>query len=280
MRSSQSVGGVAIAVPLIVCMAGVMAAQSVEVSRGYTPRPNGSEDVSATVGDDAIQLFKSESFNGDMSPVDQLTTKPAGALQDLPKDLEDSLSSLRWNLPPGVVVVFFEDDGGKGEQYVVWGKGQASGLSKWNFNDKASQFAWYYVGGNSDLPPHIKGDHINSPSGVESASGAVAEDSMHLFKSKNFKANDAIVSNVTGQPAGQLNELPQDLPDSLTSLQWNLPPGVVVVFFQDANGMKQQAAIWGQGQVADIDVWDFNDKISRWAWYFVGSGPKAAASAN
>ena len=79
-------------------------------------------------------------------------------------------------------------------------------------------------------------------------------------------------------PMGQLQNLPAELKDSMSSLQWNVPPGVVVVFYQDAGGLKQQAAIWGIGQFRNIDTWDFNDKVSRWAWYQLGSAEKRIAS--
>jgi hypothetical protein len=54
-------------------------------------------------------------------------------------------------------------------------------------------------------------------------------------------------------------------------MRWNLPEGVIVMFYQDANGKKQQVAVWGQAQLADLDAWDFNDKASRWSWAYIGS---------
>ena len=39
MGNRDSVGAVAISIPVITCMAGMMALQSVDVRRGYTPPP-------------------------------------------------------------------------------------------------------------------------------------------------------------------------------------------------------------------------------------------------
>jgi hypothetical protein len=65
--------------------------------------------------------------------------------------------------------------------------------------------------------------------------------------------------------------VPKKMGDSLTSLRWNLPEGVIIMLYQDAGGKKQQVAIWGEGELADLDLWDFNDKISRWSWAYVGA---------
>jgi hypothetical protein len=237
---------------------------------GASARPQGTEDVTAAITEDTIQFYKDADYKDAVTQLDGVTkSNKGGQALDLQQGLEDSLTAMRWNLPPGVVVVLYEDDGGKGEQFAIWGKGQTPSIAKFDFDNKASQWAWFYVGGVTNPAPHLRSAQSSSPLGAEHASGEVADNSLQLFKSKDFAANEAMVSNVTSQPAGKLNTLPQDLPDSLTSLRWNLPPGVVVVFYQDSSGLKQQAAIWGNGQIADIDVWDFNDKVSRWAWYNV-----------
>ena len=59
--------------------------------------------------------------------------------------------------------------------------------------------------------------------------------------------------------------------DSLTSMKWNLPAGVVVTLYEDADGKKDRVSIWGSGQIDSLDVWDFNDKVSRWSWAYVGT---------
>jgi len=273
------VGGLAVAAWMVMLAAG----PAQDKSRGPTgasPRPYGTDDLTASVNDDAVQLFRDSDFKNDFAPLDGVTkSNKGGQTYDLPDELNDSLSSVRWNLPAGVVVVLYEDVGPKGEQLALWGKGQVSHLAKFDFNDKASRWAWYYVGGVTSPSRNLQDAASNGPLGAEIGSSAIGEDALEMFKDKNFKNTSATVSGVTGHPSATLERLPKDLPDSMTSLRWNLPPGVVVVFYQDASGLKQQAAIWGSGQMPDIDVWDFNDKVSRWGWYYVGA-PGASSTAN
>jgi hypothetical protein len=97
---------------------------------------------------------------------------------------------------------------------------------------------------------------------------------MHI--DKNFRDDMQQVSPVTGQTPNARHELPANMRDKLTSMRWNLPDGVLVMLYQDANGKKQQIGLWGQGQVKDLDLFDFNDKASRWSWAYVGTAPTMA----
>jgi hypothetical protein len=78
------------------------------------------------------------------------------------------------------------------------------------------------------------------------------------------------VSPVTMMRAGELQKFDSSIDDSLTSVQWSLPVGVIVLMYEDADGKKDRVAIWGKGQVDDLDIWDFNDKASRWSWAYIG----------
>jgi hypothetical protein len=53
MAQRDSVGAVAISIPVIVCMSGIMAVQSVEVRRGYAPSPQEIEYQSTMADTDA-----------------------------------------------------------------------------------------------------------------------------------------------------------------------------------------------------------------------------------
>lgn len=257
-------------------LAGIAAAQSTLVIQPrtvYVERPPGTVVIveSAKVAADSILLFRDRGFQDEAVLTSITATQAAGQAHDLPAGMEDSLSSLRWNLPAGVLVVLYEDDGAKGEQLALWGSGQIEALSEFDFNDKASQWAWYYVGGgHKPSEVVIRGTALPVGAVVVAAGTPVTQSTLQLFKSKNFEAN-TVTLNPLSQAANTLHRLPEDLPDSLTSMRWNLPPGVVVMFYQDADGGKQQVPIWGNGQVADLDIWDFNDKASRWAWYYIGS---------
>lgn len=249
-----------------------LAQQVVEVRKVYIERPPNTVAIvpGVTVASDSIQLFRDANFKDEKGSVN-ITGQPAGQAHEFPNGIEDSLSSLRWSLSPGVLVIIYEDDGAKGEQMALWGTGQIDRLSQFDFDNKASQYAWYYVGGGQEPSEVIvRGAALPVGSVTVTGSAPVPASTLQLFKSKNFGANTVTLNPLT-QPANTLNRLPEDLPDSLTSMRWNLPPGVIIVFNQDADGGKQQVAIWGNGQVSDLDVWDFNDKASRWAWHYIGS---------
>jgi hypothetical protein len=247
------------------------------VRRGYVAIPPGSEPLAAEIGAGTIVMFKDQNFKGTQGAATAITASAAsGQLKELPNDLPDSLSSVQWNLPPGIVVILFEDAAGKGEQLALWGKGQMSDLTDWGYNDKASRWSWYNVGaGDSAGPGATIGPHGSRPT-----SASVPERSVVMHEDKNFDRDTETVTDITTHPAGQLHNLPGDIKDELTSMRWNLPAGVIVLLYEDAGGEENQVAVWGLGEVADLDVWDFNDKVSRWAWAYVGTPHKLPPPSN
>ncbi|MCI0366127.1 MAG: hypothetical protein L0Y44_12095 [Phycisphaerales bacterium] len=250
-----------------------MQAQTVvEVREAYIERPPGAVVIvePATTAADTIELFRDRDLEGDTVLINVIGTQAAGTAHDLPDGIKDSLSSLRWSLPPGVLVVLYEDHGAKGEQLALWGSGQIDALSAFDLNDKASEWAWFYVGGAVEPTEFVRYGEV-IPVGASAGTAPVPQGTLQLFKSKNFEATTFTVNSVTSNAANTLHELTGALSDSLTAMRWSLPPGVVVILYQDADGDKQQVPIWGNGQVANLDVWDFNDKASRWAWYYIGS---------
>src|SRR5687768_14210671 len=78
-----------------------------------------------------------------------------------------------------------EDGGAKGEQFPIWGRGQVDRLSTFDFNDKASRWAWYYVGGAIDPSEVLLGGEL-LPVGAVTGTVPTAGDTMQMFKSKNF----------------------------------------------------------------------------------------------
>lgn len=252
---------------------------SQRVPATLSERPPHTDPTTMTVPDDAIQFYRDARFRDDVVQVDKVTAAHAAATpEDLPgPGMKDALSSIRWNLPTGVVVILYEDAGGKGEQLALWGSGETDSLAKWDFDNKASRWAWFYLGGDASASEQVKKGLATGPYKAEAPPPALAANSMRLFVDDNYKNTMAEVPSVTAAPMGQMQNLPGSLKDSMSSLQWNLPEGVVVVFYQDAGGLKQQAAVFGKGQLHDIDLWDFNDKVSRWAWFRL-SGTGAADS--
>jgi hypothetical protein len=265
-------------VAMVVTLAGVASVLGVQkpaapsasdAIKGHIPAPPGSETLTATLEANTVQLFEANNYEGSTATLNASDAAPqSGGLRELPHGLADSLTSLRWNVEPGVVVVFYEDSGGKGEQLIIWGKGQSPDISRWDFNDKASRWTWYDVGG-SGMAASAGG--MRAPHGAQPLSTSVPENTIQFFVDKNFENDMKQVSPMTAEKHGELHAVPSHEADRLTSLRWNLPEGVIVMLYQDAGGKKQQVAIWGEGQVPDLDIWDFNDKVSRWSWAYVGA---------
>jgi hypothetical protein len=170
---------------------------------GYIPAPPGSETLTAPMDPVSIQMFRDANFAGSqglLSNVD--ATIPPGTLSELPTGLPDAMSSLRWNLPRGVIVVFYENSSARGEQLIVWGTGQVAELKKWEFNDKASRWAWFDVGGGAPTAQSEAAKLV--PYGSEPLAAAMTDNTLQMFKDDNFKDDMQQVTPVTSVPAGKL----------------------------------------------------------------------------
>lgn len=239
-------------------------------SSGHSIAPDGSEVLTEALAENTMHLYSGDDFGGVESELTAVnTTFTAGAMNEIPSGIKDGLTSVRWNLAPGVVVVFYEDGAGKGEQLVIWGKGEAAEVSIWDFNDKASRWAWYDVGGGVGTSRSEAARM--PPNGSKLLDTALARDTIQMFKNKDFKGDLHQVSPLSAQTAGGLHDIPSNIDDSLTSIRWDLPEGVVVTLYEDADGKRDRVSVWGKGQLADLDLWDFNDKVSRWSWAYVGA---------
>lgn len=248
----------------------IAAPPSDEVRQGYVPAPPASETLSAPMQPVSIQMFSDGNFRDTEATVSAIdTTIPPGTLNNLPRGLSSTMSSVRWNLPRGVLVVFYEKPQARGEQLIVWGAGQAPNLTTWEFNDKAARWAWFDVGGGM---PTAQSDAAKlRPFGADALATTLADNSLELFRDAKFESGMTPVSQVTSAKAGELQKVPGGMDDDLTSLRWSLPEGVVVILYEDADGRKARVAIWGKGQMANLGRWDFNDKVSRWSWAYIGS---------
>lgn len=233
---------------------------------GHCPMPRGAAALDTTLTANTIQVCAENDFKGKQTNLSELTTAHrAGTINEIASDFNNKMTSARWNLDPGVVVIFYSDASGKGDQLVLWGKGQFGDLSKCDFNNKASRWAWYDIGGGKS--ESAAGSVL--PHGAQPIAGTLAENTIQLFEGDNFKEEMQQISPITTAKACE----PQPVPgknNSATSLKWNLPEGVIVLLGRDADS-KKQIAIWGQGQVTDLGDWDFNNAISRYTWGHIGS---------
>lgn len=230
--------------------------------RGVSLRPPGAAELAAPLPDDSIYFYQHDYFRGDVVRVENVTAQPAGRVLEPQPGAKDRTSSLRWNLPPGVLVVLFEDAGGKGDQFVIWGKGEIANVAPWDFNDKVSRWAWYSAGtasasrvvGNVGLlPPDAR------------ATGALPVGVVELYDDRDLGGDLATLGPVTTLDAGEYHPVPRG--DRMTSLRWNLPPNVIVILYDNAGGTGKQMAVWGHGEYPTVSDRDFNDRASAWAWY-------------
>lgn len=256
------VGTVALSLGLAGCASEPEGPQN--VSGGVSVRPQATEGLATPLVNDTIYLFEDRNFKGDVSRLENVTGKPQGQVYGISDD--DSVTSVRWNLPPGAVVLFTQHEDGKGDRVAVWGTGQVNSVSTWNFNDKVSGWAWYDVGGLRSA------DAIALPPGAAPTTN-LPEGTIELFEDRNFKEDMTTIPFVRGQQMGAMQQLPADATDDISSLRWNLPRGVVVILHENADGTGRQLPIWGMGQY-DMVPWSFNDKVSRWSWYEVGEPGK------
>jgi hypothetical protein len=230
-------------------------------------RPYGTDDLTASMPDDAIYLFEHRDFKGNMGHVDRVTNEPAGVPQAIGQNW-DKMSSLRWQLPPGVVVTLYEDAQGKGNQLVIWGRGQAPSVSPWRFNDKVSRWSWAYVGGAASPSESVRKGLVERPLDANPTAN-LADGTIEIFRDRDLRGNMTTLGPIQNSPMGVRQSMGAAA-DQFTSLRWNLPPGVVVVFYDNAGATGRQMVIWGKGQYGSVSEYGFNDKASRWAWYEIG----------
>lgn len=138
-------------VPLLSAAAAITIAVSLSAepisSATRAPRPLQTSAAVAQASPNSVALFKDSDCRKDLAAFD-ITAYDSNTYHKLPKDCADEISSLRWNLPPGVVVTFYENGvsaDNKGMNYSVFGDGELESLDKAELNDKLSCWAWYKI---------------------------------------------------------------------------------------------------------------------------------------
>ncbi len=103
------------------------------------------QTLSASLEANTVVLFEHRSFalNGRIRRINVTAFQPQQVFSLHVMDFKDCLSSLRWNLDPGVVVTLFEDHSGGGRQYPIWGAGEDKDTHDNNFKDCASSWTWH-----------------------------------------------------------------------------------------------------------------------------------------
>ncbi len=218
---------------------------------------------------DTLRLFRDEQFKGKNQVIHPLTSERAHQLVALHKHLRNKMSSMEWNLPRGVVVIFYQYTNGTGRQFVVWGSGRRGDLKDADFDNKAAACAWFYVDGWADAPSHIRGGFAERPVMASISKKRRAEESMELHKDKAMRGtkdkNLIEIKSLTDVEEGVLKPIREKLNNKLSSLRWNFPPGIVVIFYDNADGTGRRLPLFGEGEMPDVRA--MNNRISAWAWY-------------
>ena len=87
----------------------------------------------------------------------------------------------------------------------------------------------------------------------------LGQNSIVIFAESDFAGEQATVNNAH-QQSGAVRRCADNMDDQATSLRWNLAPGLLVVLFEDPDGKGDQLALWGKGQIPDLNKVDFNDQ--------------------
>lgn len=230
--------------------------------------PKYAQPLATTLSANTIQLCVDNEFKGDTTNLEGVTkSHAAGTLNEFPADYDNSITSLRWHLTPGTLVVLFDDAAGKGPQLALWGKGQIPDLGKVDFNEKATRWASYDIGGGGT--PRSAGNMI-MPHGAQALDAPLPDGSFIMFDDQMFKGNEQRVSGITGQKAGDWVKFPTEGENELSSVRWSLPEGTIVILSAEDAG-NDNIVLFGEGQYSDLGSVDFDNQASRWSWAHIGA---------
>ncbi len=190
------------------------------------------------------------------------------------KELRGKAKSIDWNLPRGVLVVFYDNTNGTGRQFVIWGNGRRDSLESADFVKRASAWAWAYVDGWEGAPSRIRAGLSARPLMTQHSDERIVENTLEIHKDVGARdkkpGKDLItVDAVTDIPEGELQLMPKALDNKASSIRWNFPPGIVVVLYDGADGTLRRMPIWGDGVMVHLKPMD--NRISAWAWYNVAA---------
>jgi hypothetical protein len=251
-------------VALVISALCLAAAPTTSPAEGYSERPTGTQPLSQSMAEDTLQFFRNKDFENDLVQFSNVTGQPPWNDNDF-QEKAKHFSSVRWNLPRGVIVTMFAGKDCMGKCLSVWGSGEISELSKWKMNDDLAGWSWNGVGGASGASQRIQDGRSDRPKYARIPDN-VGEDSIELFTSRDAKGGRSPIERVTAVSANTAREMPK----GTSSLRWRLAPGVVVVFSEKADNVGPNLAIWGDGQFDTIAHWQMNDKMRYWSWHHLG----------
>jgi len=240
-------------------------ASPADPATGYSDRPIGMQPPSATAPEDSLLLFKDKNFDDRMTQVSDITASKAPWKAHSFGTSAKHFSSIRWNLPRGVIVTLYEEDDGLGRTINLWGTGEIAALKDWKLDNQLSGWSWNYVGGVRSTSKSVKEALSERPRFAREVE-TIAADSMVTFRDRDGKDPMPPIDRISDRPANTYHEVPK----GTSSLRWNLPEGVIVTFAATKDGVGQQLAAWGSGQFDTFAHWKMNDKLKFYSWHWLG----------
>jgi len=105
-------------------------------SHAKTKQPLHAQECSVALTMGSIVFYKDTDFEG-KEEVFKVKGLAPHEMHKIGGKLSGSISSLRWNLPSGMIVVLYgSSSSNPSRQYVIWGEGQDDRLSGHGVNDK------------------------------------------------------------------------------------------------------------------------------------------------
>ena len=94
----------------------------------------------------SMTLYNGTDFKGKPTELN-IEGVPANSPQSLEgKDAYRRMSSIRWSLPSGKLVIFYSQKDRKGDRLTIWGKGELPNLFDRHFDNDAAYWEWTKIG--------------------------------------------------------------------------------------------------------------------------------------
>ncbi len=109
---------------------------------------------------------------------------------------------------------------------------------------------------------HMRHGHGDQPLHAQDCSNVVHEGTIVIYENTDFDGKVQVL-NIAHQPRHELLPVHGKVGSKTSSLQWNLPEGIVVILYgRSRTTPLRQYVIWGKGQDNRLSGNGFNDRLS------------------
>ncbi len=104
--------------------------------------------------------------------------------------------------------------------------------------------------------------HGDQPLHAQTCSNPVHEGTIVIYENNDFEGKVQVL-NVHDQPRHELLPVHGRVGSRASSIQWNLPEGVIVILYGNSRSHPQRHyVLWGQGQDYRLSDNGFNDRLA------------------